>query len=45
MVGLTDGTYSEVVSGELQAGQDVLVGSPASTPGRQAPASGPRLRL
>jgi HlyD family secretion protein len=45
MIGLTDGTYSEVVSGELQAGQDVLVGSPASTPGRQAPASGPRLRL
>jgi HlyD family secretion protein len=45
MVGLTDGTYSEVVSGELQAGQDVLVGAPAATPGRQAPASGPRLRL
>ena len=45
MVGLTDGTYSEVVSGEIQAGQDVLVGAPSGTPGRAAPASGPRLRL
>jgi HlyD family secretion protein len=45
MVGLTDGAYSEVVSGEIQAGQDVLVGAPSATPGRAAPASGPRLRL
>ena len=27
--GLSDGTYSEVVSGEIQAGQDVLVGAPS----------------
>jgi HlyD family secretion protein len=44
MVGLTDGTYSEVVSGELQAGHDVLVGTPSGTPAR-APTAGPRLRL
>jgi HlyD family secretion protein len=44
MVGLTDGAYSEVVSGEIQAGQDVLVGAPSGTPAR-APTSGPRLRL
>ena len=27
MVGLSDGTYSEVVSGEIKAGQDVFVGT------------------
>ena len=27
MVGISDGTYSEVVSGDLKAGQDVFVGS------------------
>jgi hypothetical protein len=45
MVGLSDGTYSEVVSGEIQAGQDVLVGTPSGTPARASPAGGPRLRL
>jgi HlyD family secretion protein len=46
MIGVTDGTYSEVVSGELQSGQDVLVGSPSGTPARgAAPSGGPRLRL
>jgi HlyD family secretion protein len=45
MIGITDGSYSEVVSGEIQGGQDVLVGSPSATPGRAAPSSGPRLRL
>ncbi len=44
MIGLSDGTYSEVVSGDLKAGQDVFVGTPGarSTGG---PGSGPRLRL
>jgi HlyD family secretion protein len=45
MVGLSDGTYSEVVSGDLKAGQEVLVGS-ASASGRPSTStSGPRLRL
>jgi HlyD family secretion protein len=46
MVGLSDGAFSEVVSGELQAGADVYIGTtagsstrPAATPG------GPRLRF
>jgi HlyD family secretion protein len=42
MVGLSDGTYSEVVSGDLKAGQDVFVGSPS---GRPTQTGGPRLRL
>jgi HlyD family secretion protein len=46
MVGLSDGTYSEVVSGELKAGQDVFVGTPSGAPGRPSTTSGgPRLRL
>src|SRR5262249_203155 len=43
MVGLSDGTYSEVGSGDLKAGQEVLVGT-AST-GRSGTSGGPRLRL
>jgi HlyD family secretion protein len=46
MVGLSDGTYSEVVSGEIKAGQDVFVGTPSGGAGRSAsPSGGPRLRL
>jgi HlyD family secretion protein len=46
MVGLSDGTYSEVVSGEIKAGQDVFVGTPSGAPGRPSTSSGgPRLRL
>ena len=46
MVGLSDGTYSEVVSGEIKAGQDVFVGTPSAGAGRgQTPSGGPRLRL
>ena len=37
MVGLSDGTYSEVVSGDLKAGQDVFVGSAAGAAGRPGP--------
>ena len=46
MVGLTDGAYSEVVSGEIQAGQDVFVGAPSGDAARaSATPSGPRLRF
>src|SRR5262245_96023 len=45
MVGLSDGTYSEVVSGDVKAGQDVFVGSPSGGAGRSNQTSGPRLRL
>ena len=45
MVGLSDGTYSEVVSGDLKAGQDVFVGSAAGVAGRPTQTGGPRLRL
>jgi HlyD family secretion protein len=44
MVGLSDGTYSEVVSGDLKAGQDVFIGTASGTPGRSSTGS-PRLRL
>jgi HlyD family secretion protein len=45
MVGLSDGTYSEIVSGEIQAGQDVFVGTPSGVPARSSSPGGPRLRL
>ena len=44
MVGLSDGSYSEVVSGDLKAGQEVLVGTGGGT-GRTTGSGGPRLRL
>ncbi|MGH7359808.1 MAG: efflux RND transporter periplasmic adaptor subunit, partial [Candidatus Rokuibacteriota bacterium] len=44
MVGLSDGAFSEVVSGEIQAGQEVFVGAPAGSSARPA-SSGPRLRF
>jgi HlyD family secretion protein len=46
MVGLSDGTYSEVVSGEIKVGQDVFVGTASGGAGRtSAPSGGPRMRL
>jgi HlyD family secretion protein len=45
MVGLSDGTYSEVVSGDLKAGQDVFVGTASGAGGRASGPGGPRLRL
>jgi HlyD family secretion protein len=53
VLGLSDGTMTEIVRGDLKEGQDVVVGTAgaaASGPGRPptgggaAPASGPRLR-
>jgi HlyD family secretion protein len=45
-IGLSDGTYSEVVSGDLKAGQEVLVGTGGGTAGRASGTTGgPRLRL
>jgi HlyD family secretion protein len=45
MVGLSDGTYSEVVSGDLKAGQDVFVGTGGGTGRGTGTSTGPRLRL
>jgi HlyD family secretion protein len=46
IVGLSDGAYSEVISGDIKTGQDVFVGTPSGSPGRSSgPTSGPRLRL
>jgi HlyD family secretion protein len=46
MVGLSDGAFSEVVSGELQAGAEVLVGTPSGPSARPgATPGGPRLRF
>jgi HlyD family secretion protein len=44
VVGITDGAMSEVVRGDLQAGQQVLVGQ-ETVPGGATRPSGPRLRL
>jgi HlyD family secretion protein len=43
-VGLTDGTFSEVVSGELQEGDEVILGVLSDSKGRPAPTQpkGPR---
>jgi HlyD family secretion protein len=45
MVGLSDGAYSEVISGDLKAGQEVFVGTPSGSPARPSSPSGPRFRL
>jgi HlyD family secretion protein len=45
VVGISDGSYSEVLSGELAAGQEVIVGQPPSSGARPGQSSGPRLRL
>jgi HlyD family secretion protein len=42
-VGLTDGTYSQVLQGELQPGQEVIVGQTATPP--RGGTGSPRLRL
>jgi HlyD family secretion protein len=45
MVGLSDGTYSEILSGDIQPGQDVLIGTFSGAPSRSSSSGGPRLRL
>ncbi len=42
-VGLTDGTYSELVGGALQDGSQVIVGTPTETRARAQATGGPRL--
>jgi HlyD family secretion protein len=47
-IGLTDGAYSEVVRGELQPGQEVLVGQTGTAPQRSGAgggSGGPRMRF
>ncbi len=45
-LGLSDGTATEVLRGELKDGQEVIVGLAGGAPrGGQQPQSGPRLRL
>jgi HlyD family secretion protein len=45
-LGLSDGTSTEVLRGELKEGQEVIVGLTGTPPrGGQQPQSGPRLRL
>lgn len=41
-LGISDGTFTEIVGGELKDGQDVITGS-GERPGAPRPASGPRL--
>jgi HlyD family secretion protein len=43
-LGISDGTFTEIMDGELAEGQEVIVGSTDRPPPRPAPA-GPRLRL
>jgi HlyD family secretion protein len=47
VLGISDGTATEVVRGELREGQDVIVGLAGAASGRPGatPAGGPRLRL
>jgi HlyD family secretion protein len=47
-IGLTDGSYSEVLRGELQPGQEILIGQAGATPqrgGGSAGGGGPRMRF
>jgi HlyD family secretion protein len=44
VVGLTDGSYGELLQGDIQVGQDVLVGQAGAQPQR-AGGGGPRLRF
>lgn len=41
-IGLSDGTYSEVLSGELKEGTQVIVGTAATDRGQPRPTGGPR---
>lgn len=43
-VGASDGTYSEVLQGELEPGQDVVIGQ-VSSPAPRGGSGGPRLRF
>ena len=44
-LGISDGTSTEVVGGDLKEGQEVAIGIAGAPGGRSTPASGPRLRL
>jgi HlyD family secretion protein len=44
VIGLSDGSASEVIQGDLQPGQELLIGqSPSSATSR--PSTGPRMRF
>ena len=45
MLGISDGTSTEVVRGDLREGQDVIVGLAGAAGGGRPTTSGPRLRL
>jgi len=44
-VGASDGSYSEVLQGDLQPGQEVIIGQPQPPSPRGGAGGGPRLRL
>ena len=44
-LGLTDGTYTEVVGGALQQGTQVVIGTQAEKTARAQPKGGPRVGL
>ena len=44
-LGITDGTSTEIVAGDLSAGQAVVVGVEAGAPAATPPPAGPRLRI
>ncbi|MBI3635301.1 MAG: efflux RND transporter periplasmic adaptor subunit, partial [Candidatus Rokubacteria bacterium] len=45
VLGISDGTTTEIVQGDLREGQDVVVGLAGGAAGRQPQAPGPRMRL
>ena len=45
VVGVTDGSYGELLQGELQVGQEVLVGQAGAQSQRSGGGGGPRLRF
>ena len=42
-LGLSDGSFTEVVSGELKEGEQVIMGTRADAKGKQQPKGGPRM--
>jgi HlyD family secretion protein len=44
-LGISDGTFTEVLEGDLREGERVIVGQTAPTQTTTPPAGGPRLRL
>ncbi|MBI2216554.1 MAG: efflux RND transporter periplasmic adaptor subunit [Candidatus Rokubacteria bacterium] len=44
-LGLSDGTATEVLRGDLKEGQDVIIGTVSGAGGQSRPSGGPRLRL